>query len=121
MKKTCKQKKWWQIWASEKELRYRKCSKLLPKMQMRVMGKGFCLISSNEFTLNKENLEFLKSIDCNLLVLNKKIIEKSPYLKPLMEKDKVFLVRPDRYIFGSTTSKVSLDNLVENLKHTLKI
>lgn len=38
-----------------------------------------------------------------------------------MEKDKVFPVRPDRYIFGSTTSKVSLDNLVENLKHTLKI
>ena len=36
-----------------------------------------------------------------------------------MEKDKVFPVRPDRYNFGSTTSKV-LDNLVENLKHTLK-
>ena len=86
-----------------------------------LLGKGFCLISCNEFSLNKENLEFLKSIDCNLLVLNKKIIEKSSYLKPLMEKDKVFLVRPDRYIFGSTTSKVSLDNLVENLKHTLKI
>ena len=86
-----------------------------------LLGKGFCLISSNKFTLNKENLEFLKSIDCNLLVLNKKIIEKSPYLKPLMEKDKVFLVRPDRYIFGSTTSKVSLNNLVGNLKHTLKI
>ena len=33
-----------------------------------------------------------------------------------MEEDKVYLVRPDRYIFGSTTSNVSLDELIDDLK-----
>ena len=87
----------------------------------RLLGKGFCLISSGEHISNKENMEFLKNIDCKFLVLKKEIISKNPFLKSLMKNDKVFLVRPDRYIFGSTTSDVSLDCLVGNLKQALAI
>ena len=33
-----------------------------------------------------------------------------------MEKDSAFLVRPDRYIFGSTNSNISIDMLINDLK-----
>ena len=34
----------------------------------------------------------------------------------MIEEDKIYLVRPDKYIFGSTNEKISLSDLIADLK-----
>ena len=55
-------------------------------------------------------------LGCKLLILKNEYIEENSWLKFFMEEEKAYLVRPDRYIFGSTTSDVSLDELIDDLK-----
>ena len=34
----------------------------------------------------------------------------------MIEEGKIYLVRPDKYIFGSTNEELSLSHLIEDLK-----
>ena len=38
------------------------------------------------------------------------------WMSTMIEEGKVYLVRPDKYIFGSTTEEVSLSELIEDLR-----
>jgi hypothetical protein len=37
-------------------------------------------------------------------------------MSTMIEEGKIYLVRPDKYIFGSTNDEVSLSQLIEDLK-----
>ena len=80
------------------------------------MGDNFSLVSTNEIILSKEEENFLSSIDTKILVLDKELVESNMWMSTMIEEGKVYLVRPDKYIFGSTTEEVSLSELIEDLR-----
>ena len=81
-----------------------------------ILGRGFSLISNSPFEISEDHHEFLDLIECKIVILEKKYIEENPWMKSFMEKDRAFLVRPDRYIFGSTNLNISIDMLINDLK-----
>ena len=82
----------------------------------KILGNGFALISKNEILMNKQDKKFLEGLGCNFVVLEDRFTENSHWLKKIMELDKVYLIRPDKYIYGCTTNKVSLEDLIEDLR-----
>ena len=82
----------------------------------KILGNGFALISKNEILMNKQDKKFLEGLGCNFVVLEDRFTENSHWLKKIMELDKVYLIRPDKYIYGCTTNKVSLEELIEDLR-----
>ena len=91
-------------------------NKEVVKRMDHILGKNFSLISKSPLEISEDHYEFLDLIECKLVILEKKYIEKNPWMKSFMEKDRAFLVRPDRYIFGSTNSNISIDMLINDLK-----
>ena len=81
-----------------------------------ILGKNFSLISSSSFDISEDNYKFLELLECKLVILEKKHIEENPWINSFMEKNKTYLVRPDRYIFGSTNSNITVDLLINDLK-----
>ena len=82
----------------------------------KILGNGFALISKNKILLNKRDEKFLHSLGCNFIVLEDQFIKQSYWLNRVMELDGVYLIRPDKYIYGCTTNKVSLEELIEDLR-----
>ena len=74
------------------------------------------MLSTNEIILSKEEENFLSSIDTKILVLDKELVESNMWMSTMIEEGKIYLVRPDKYIFGSTTEEVSLSELIEDLR-----
>ena len=91
-------------------------NKKIVKRMDHILGSNFSLVSKYPFNVSEEDKRFLEMLGCKSLILKKEYIEENSWLKFFMEEDKVYLVRPDRYIFGSTTSNVSLDELIDDLK-----
>ena len=81
-----------------------------------LLGNSFCLVSTNEIILSKEEENFLSSIDTKTLVLDKELVESNMWMSTMIEEGKIYLVRPDKYIYGSTSEEVSLSQLIEDLK-----
>ena len=81
-----------------------------------LLGDNFSLISTNEIVLSKDEEDFLTSIDTKILLLDKELVESNMWMSTMIEDGKVYLVRPDKYIFGSTTEEVSLSELIEDLR-----
>jgi hypothetical protein len=81
-----------------------------------LLGNSFSLVSTNEIILSKEEENFLSSIDTKTLVLDKELVESNMWMSTMIEEGKIYLVRPDKYIFGSTNEEVSLSQLIEDLK-----
>ena len=74
------------------------------------------MVSTNEIILSKEDENFLSSIDTKILVLDKEFVESNMWMSTMIEEGKIYLVRPDKYIYGSTSEEVSLSHLIEDLK-----
>ena len=66
--------------------------------------------------MNLEEENLLSTIDTKILVLEKELIESNMWMSTMIEEGKVYLVRPDKYIYGSTTEEVSLSELIEDLR-----
>ena len=81
-----------------------------------LLGDNFSLISTNEIVLSKDEEDFLTSIDTKILLLDKELVESNMWMSTMIEEGKVYLVRPDKYIYGSTTEEVSLSELIEDLR-----
>ena len=92
-------------------------SEKVVKRMDHILGKNFSLISKSPMEISEDHYEFLDLIECKLVILEKKYIEENPWMKSFMEKDRAFLVRPDRYIFGSTNLNISIDMLILSLIH----
>ena len=91
-------------------------NKKIVKRMDHILGSNFSLVSKYTFNVSEENKRFLEMLGCKSLILKDEYIEENSWLKFFMEEEKAYLVRPDRYIFGSTTSDVSLDELIDDLK-----
>ena len=91
-------------------------NKKIVKRMDHILGDNFTLISKSKFSLSKDNQKFLDLLGCKTLILKKEYIEENSWLKSFMKEGTTYLVRPDRYIFGSTTSDVSLEELINDLK-----
>jgi len=84
-----------------------------------LLGESFCLISENKIILDKEDADFLSQIDTSIVVLEKWMIEQNRWIASIIERNKIFLVRPDRIIFGSTSDDQGLRELIKDLKNRL--
>ena len=84
-----------------------------------LLGKDFCIVSKKEIDLNSEQKEFYEKINSKFLVLEESILNSSPWVKEIMKKNDVYILRPDRHIFGSTSDKITFDDLTEDLKERL--
>ena len=91
-------------------------NKKIVKRMDHILGDNFTLISKSKFSLSKDNQKFLDLLGCKTLILKKEYIEENSWLKSFMKEGTTYLVRPDRYIFGSTTYDVSLEELINDLK-----
>ena len=84
-----------------------------------LLGKDFCIVSKKEIDLNSEQKEFYEKINSKFLVLEESILNSSPWVKEIMKKNDVYILRPDRHIFGSTSDKITFNDLTEDLKERL--
>ena len=50
------------------------------------------------------------------MILDKELVESNMWMSTMIEEGKIYLVRPDKYIFGSTSEEVSLSELIEDLR-----
>ena len=55
-------------------------------------------------------------MDTKILVLDKELVESNMWMSTMIEEGKIYLVRPDKYIYGSTSEEISLSQLIEDLK-----
>ena len=88
----------------------------IDKRMDKIFGKSFSLISDSTFTVDKETLNFLEQIDCKSIVLSEDYINDNSWLRSFLQTGVIYLVRPDRYVFGATNSEVSIQHLVEELR-----
>ena len=85
-----------------------------------ILGKGFALISKNKIEVNSDDKEFLEKIGCNFKVLEGWDIKQNQWIRKTMEVGEVFIVRPDKYIFGCSSNKVSLETLIDDLRSRIE-
>ena len=81
-----------------------------------IFGKGFALISKNKIEINDQDNEFLENIGCTFVCLEEDLINQNHWIEKIMELGEVFIVRPDKYIFGSSSNDVSLEELIDDLR-----
>ena len=84
-----------------------------------LLGNGFCIVSKKEIDLSSEQTEFYEKIRSKFVVLEDSILNNSPSVKDVMKKSDVYILRPDRHIFGSTSDKITFGDLTEDLKERL--
>jgi len=85
-----------------------------------ILGKGFALISKNKIEVNNQDKEFLKKIGCSFVTLKAHVINQNYWIEKIMELGEVFIVRPDKYIFGCSSNKVSLEKLIDDLRKRIE-
>jgi hypothetical protein len=81
-----------------------------------LLGDYFSVISRKEIILSDDERKFLASIDTKILVLDSEMVDSNMWMSTMVDENKIYIVRPDKYIFGSTSEKISLSNLIEDLK-----
>ena len=84
-----------------------------------LLGNCFCIVSKKEIDLSSEQIEFYEKIRSKFVVLEDSILSNSPSVKDVMKKNDIYILRPDRHIFGSTSDKITFDDLTEDLKERL--
>ena len=86
----------------------------------KIFGKGFSLVSMDKIDLSLEEENFLKELECNLVILEDIFVANNPWLKSFMQLGDVFVIRPDRYVYGSSNESVTVQMLLEDLKKKVK-
>jgi len=54
-----------------------------------------------------------------LVVLDQAMLDQNFWLTAFLDLGEVFLVRPDKNVFGSTSDKVSLEDLIDDLRNQI--
>ena len=86
----------------------------------KIFGNGFSLVSMDKIDLSLEEENFLKELECNLVILEDIFVANNPWLKSFMQLGDVFVIRPDRYVYGSSNESVTVEMLLEDLKKKVK-
>ena len=83
------------------------------------LGKGFCVVSKEGVSISPDQKSFYEKIKTKFLVLEETMINKNPWIKEFMSKSEIYIIRPDRHIFGSTSDKITFSELTRDLKEKL--
>ena len=86
------------------------------KREDEILGNSFTLISKNKISIGKQDKKFLQDIGCTFVTLDEHYISQNLWVKKVLELGEVFLIRPDKYIFGCSSNKVSLEQLIDDLR-----
>ena len=86
-----------------------------------LLGKGFCVVSTKEVELMPYQKKFYEIINSNFLVIEKSMLNDNPWLNKTMSKNDIYILRPDRHIFGSTSDKITFEDLTEDLRERLSL
>ena len=86
-----------------------------------LLGKGFCVVSTKEVELMPYQKKFYEIINANFLVIEKSMLNDNPWLNKAMSKNDIYILRPDRHIFGSTSDKITFEDLTEDLRERLSL
>ncbi len=54
------------------------------------------------------------------MTLKAHVINQNYWIEKIMELGEVFIVRPDKYIFGCSSNKVSLEKLIDDLRKRIE-
>ena len=81
-----------------------------------LLGDYFSIVSKKDIVLSDNEKKFLSSNNSKILILESELVDSNMWMSTMVQEDKVYIVRPDKYIFGSTNENVSLSNLIEDLK-----
>ena len=81
-----------------------------------LLGDFFAIVSRKDFVLSEDEKKFLSSINSKILILDSELVDSNMWMSTMVQEDKIYIVRPDKYIFGSTNENISLSNLIEDLK-----
>ena len=81
-----------------------------------LLGDYFSIVSKKDIVLSDNEKKFLSSINSKILILDSELVDSNMWMSTMVQEDKVYIVRPDKYIFGSTNENITLSNLIEDLK-----
>ncbi len=81
-----------------------------------LLGDYFSIVSKKDIVLSEDEKKFLSSINSKILILDSEFVDSNMWMSTMIQEDKVYIVRPDKYIFGSTNENITLSNLIEDLK-----
>ena len=81
-----------------------------------LLGDYFSIVSRKDIVLSEAEKKFLSSINSKILILDSELVDSNMWMSTMVQEDKVYIVRPDKYVFGSTNENISLSNLIEDLK-----
>ena len=84
-----------------------------------LLGSGFALVSKKEILLQGEDQNFMSLLNTALVVLDQDMLDQNIWLTAFLELGEVFLIRPDKNVFGSTSDKVSLEDLIDDLRNQI--
>ena len=85
-----------------------------------LLGKSFCVVSKTEVELKPDQKEFYERINTKFLIIKESMLNGNPWIKDVMTKNGIYILRPDRHIFGSTSDKITFNDLTEDLKKRLR-
>ena len=81
-----------------------------------LLGDYFAIVARKDFVLSEDEKKFLSSINSKILILDSELVDSNMWMSTMVQEDKVYIVRTDKYIFGSTNENITLSNLIEDLK-----
>jgi 2-polyprenyl-6-methoxyphenol hydroxylase-like FAD-dependent oxidoreductase len=81
-----------------------------------LLGDGFVFLSKHKIEISEEHKDFLDKLNCCFITIETNEIESNPWVAGYLELGDTFIIRPDKYIYGCSSSNVSLDELIEDLK-----
>ncbi len=86
-----------------------------------LFGDGFAIVSNQKVLLTREEENFYKRLNTKMVVLDQKLINQNKSLIEYMAISDIFVLRPDRYIFGATSDNVSFQDITNDLRKRLGI
>lgn len=81
-----------------------------------LLGNNFALVSRNKIKLSDDESSFLTKIGSKIITLDKDMVESNIWMSSMIAEDRIYIIRPDKYVFGSTTEDISLAELIQDLK-----
>ena len=86
-----------------------------------LFGDGFAIVSNQKVLLTREEENFYNRLNTKMVVLDQKLIKQNKSLIEYMAISDIFVLRPDRYIFGATSDNVSFQDITNDLRKRLGI
>ena len=90
------------------------------KRKDNLLGSGFAIISKKEIELSREEEDFYNKLNTKIITIEEDQILQNHWLSSYMQMGETFIVRPDKYIFGCSSDRVSFQELTIDLKNRLR-